>query len=151
MKTSKQSIDRFLESRKLAIAGVSRNPKKFGNMVYKELKDRGFEIYPINPNIDQVNGDKCYHSINALPSDIGYLLVLTPKTQTLNTVREAVGKGIENIWIQQHSETKEVMDFLKDKPVKLVTRECIFMWLEPVKSIHKFHRTIRKFFGLLPK
>jgi len=151
MKTSKQYINQFLEPKKLALAGVSRDPKKFGNMVYKELKDRGFEVYPINPNIDQINGDKCFKAVNDLPAEVRHLLVITPKIQTLDTVREAVAKGIENFWIQQYSETKEALDFLKDKPVKLVTRECIFMWLEPVKGIHKFHRTVRKLFGLLPK
>ncbi len=151
MKTSRQSIERFLETRKLAIAGVSRDPKKFGNMIYKEMKDLGMEVCPVNPNTGQINGEKCYNSVNELPSGIGYLLVVTPKSRTLDTVREAVGKGIENIWIQQSSETREVIDYLKDKPVKVVTHECIFMWLEPVKSIHKFHRAIRKFFGRLPK
>jgi len=151
MKTSKQYINQFLEPKKLALAGVSRDPKKFGNMVYKELKDRGFEVYPINPNIDQINGDKCFKAVNDLPAEVRHVLVITPKIQTLDTVREAVAKGIENFWIQQYSETKEALDFLKDKPVKLVTRECIFMWLEPVKGIHKFHRTVRKLFGLLPK
>lgn len=151
MKTTKLSIDQFLGPKKLAIAGVSRDPKKFGNIVYKELKDRGFEVYPINPNIDLVNGDKCYKSVNDLLPEVTHLLVITPKPLTMGVVREAVAKGIDNIWIQQMSETKEVMDFLKDKPVKLVTRECILMWIEPIKSIHKFHRTIRKIFGLLPK
>lgn len=150
MKTSKQSINQFLEPKKMAIAGVSRDPKKFGNMVYKELKEGGFDVYPINPKIDQVYGDKCYKSVNDLPAEVRHLLVLTPKSLTLGTVQEALTKGIDNLWIQQYSETKEVMDFLKDKPVKLVTRECIFMWVEPVKGFHKFHRTVRKIFGFLP-
>jgi len=150
MKTTRETIVRFLEPKKLAVAGVSRDPKKFGNMVYKELKAGGFDVYPINPKIDQVYGDKCYNAVSALPADVRHLLVLTPKALTLATVQEAVAKGIDNFWIQQHSENREVLDWLKDKPVKLVARECIFMWLEPVKSIHKFHRTIRKIFGFLP-
>jgi predicted CoA-binding protein len=66
-------------------------------------------------------------------------------------VQEAVAKGVDHLWIQQMSETPEVMDFLKDKKVTLITRECILMWIEPVKSIHKFHRCIRKIFGRLPE
>ncbi|MEI6455782.1 MAG: CoA-binding protein [bacterium] len=151
MKTTRQAIDRFLAPKKLAVAGVSRDPKKFGNTVYKELKERGFEVYPINPNIDEVNGEKCYHSIAELPAGVRYLLVITKKPMTLGIVQEAVAKGIDHLWIQQMSETPEVMDFLKDKKVTLVTRECILMWIEPVKSIHKFHRCIRKIFGRLPE
>lgn len=151
MKTTRQAIDRFLAPRRLAVAGVSRDPKKFGNTVYKELKERGFEVFPINPNIDQVNGDKCYRSLADIPAEVKHLLVITQKPLTLGTVQEALAKGIDHLWIQQMSETPEVIDYLKDKPVTLITRECILMWIEPVKSVHKFHRTIRRIFGFLPK
>jgi len=151
MKTSKQSIEQFLAPKKLAIAGVSHDPKKFGNTVYRELKEKGYEVYPINPNLDQINGDPCFHSVAALLVDIRHLLVLTPKSQTLQVVKDAVSKGIDHLWIQQMSETRETLDYLKDKQINLIHKECIFMWVEPVSSIHKFHRTIRKIFGLLPR
>ncbi len=151
MKTSKKSIEKFLEPRKMAIAGVSRDPKKFGYTVFKELKSKGYQVYPINPNVDQVNGEPCFHAVSALPLDVRNLLIITPKTQTMQVVKEALEKGIDNIWIQQMSETREVLDYLKDKELTLVFKECIMMWTEPVRSIHKFHRSIRNFFGMLPK
>lgn len=151
MKTSKKSIETFLESRKMAVAGVSRNPKKFGFTVYKDLKEKGYQVYPINPNLEQLDGNPCFHSVSALPLDVRNLLIITPKTQTLQVVKEALEKGIDNIWIQQMSETREVLDYLKDKELNLVVKECILMWMEPVSSIHKFHRNILKFFGRLPK
>jgi len=151
MKTSKKSIEKFLEARKMAIAGVSRNPKKFGVTVYKELKAKGYIVFPVNPNADLIEGEACFHSVSALPLDVRNLLVITPRDQTIQVVKEALAKGIDNIWIQQMSETKEVLDYLKEKDVNLVYKECIMMWSEPVKSIHKFHRWILKFFGKLPK
>ena len=150
MKATRKSIETFLSSRKLAIAGVSRDPKKFGHSIFKELKEKGFEVYPVNPNTDNINGTPCFHSISALPLDVRSLVILTPKPQTLQLVKDAVEKGMDNIWIQQLSETKESLAYLSGRPLNLVSNECILMWIEPVKSVHKFHKTIRKIFGLLP-
>jgi len=150
MKATKKQIEQFLSSRKIAIAGVSRDPKKFGAVVMKELRQKGFDVYPINPNCEVIHGDPCFPSVTALPPDIRNLLVLTPKAQTFQVVKEAVGKGITNIWVQQMSDTREAVDLLSQSNVNAITRQCILMWAEPVKSIHKFHRTIKMLFGRLP-
>ncbi len=150
MKTSRKSIEQFLEGRKLAIAGVSRDPKKFGHVAYLDLKKKGFEIYPVNPETDIIEGQPCFHSVSALPGDVKNLLVITPKNNTLEVVKEAMDKGFDNIWIQQMSDTREALDYLKDKPVNLVSKQCILMWTEPVSGFHKFHKTLKKIFGPLP-
>jgi len=151
MKTTRKSIEKFFEDRKIAIAGVSRDPKKFGHVVYLDLKKKGFEIYPVNPGIDFICGQPCFHSVSDLPPDVRRLLILTPKNKTLEVLTKAVEKGIDTIWIQQMSDSKEALDYLKDKKVNLVTKQCILMWSEPVSGFHKFHRTIMRFFGALPK
>jgi len=151
MKTSRKAIENFLSSKKLAIAGVSRDPKKFGHTIYSDLKKKGFEVYPVNPFATEIDGIKCYHSVVELPSDVSSLLVLTPKKNTLEILKDALAKGIENIWIQQMSDTPEALAFVRDKKINLVARECIHMWTEPVSGVHKFHKTIKKIFGALPK
>ena len=150
MKTSRKSIEQFLEGRKLAIAGVSRDPKKFGHVVYLDLKKKGFEIYPVNPETDTIEGQPCFQSVSSLPADVKHLLVITPKNNTLDVLKEAIGKDIDNIWIQQMSDTREALDYLKDKQVRLVSKQCILMWTEPVSGFHKFHKTLKKIFGSLP-
>jgi uncharacterized protein len=151
MKPSKQLIQTFLEPKKLAIAGVSRDSKKFGNAVFRELKEKGFVVYPINPNVDTILGEKCYPSVSVLPADVSCLLIVTPKLKTLDILKEAVSKGIKNIWIQQMAETPEVIDYVKSRNLSVIMKQCILMYAEPVKGFHKFHRTIKKIFGLLPK
>jgi len=151
MKTSKKSIEDFLRNRKLAVAGVSHDPKKFGHAVYSDLKTKGFDVYPINPGLDTISGQLCFHSVSTLPPDVKNLLIITPKTKTLDILKDAIAKGIDNIWIQQMSDTGEAIDYLKDKQVNLVSRECILMWTDPVSGFHKFHKTIKKIFGALPK
>jgi len=144
------SISAFLETRKLAIAGVSRDQKKFGFSVVRDLKERGYDLYLVNPNTDTLHGEPCFRNISQLPADVSHLLVLTPKTETLGVVEDAVDKGIQNIWIQQMSETPEAIDYAKNNQVNLIVKQCIFMFAMPVKGFHKFHRNMKKFFGMLP-
>ena len=151
MKPSRKMIDEFFEKKKIGIAGVSRDPKKFGSVVFKDLQDKGFMVFPVNPNMDTHLGASCYKSVADLPAEVESLLITTPKSQTLSVLNEAVSRGFRNIWIQQMSETPEVMAFIKTHQLTLITKQCILMFAEPVKGIHKFHRTIKQIFGMMPE
>jgi uncharacterized protein len=151
MRATKQMIQSFFEPKKIAVAGVSRSTKKFGGAVYKELTEKGFEVIPVNPNTDSLYGVTCFPSVSALPSGIESLLIVTSKKQTLEVLKEAVSKGIRNIWIQQMSETTDTVEYMQSNNLSVIMKECILMHSEPVSSIHKFHRTIKKIFGRLPK
>ena len=135
----------------MAVAGVSRDPKKFGHQVFKKLKERGYDLYPVNPNTDKIDDLQVYPSLSSLPEEVKHLVILTPKKESEKLVMEAITHGIDQIWIQQMSDTPEAIKIAREAGIKLVTGECIFMWAEPVKGIHKFHKSVRKFFGLLPR
>lgn len=151
MKTTQTAIDAFLAPRRLAIAGVSRDPKKFGFIAFKELREKGFEVLPINPNAETIDGIKCYPSVASLPEGVESLLLVTPRNQTAGVIREALEKKIPHLWIQQMAESKEALKLAENTSVNLIYKECILMHTLPVKSIHRFHRAIKGFFGLLPK
>jgi hypothetical protein len=144
-------IQDFLAPRKMAIAGASRNPKKFGGSVFQELKEKGFELYPINPNAEEIQGVKCYKSVNDLPADVEHLLILTPKYETELVAHAAVKKGIKMIWIQQQSETAVAVKTIEDAGIPIIYKKCIMMFADPVKSVHGFHRFLVKTFGGYPK
>ena len=149
MNTLKQ-INQFLDSQPIALVGVSRNPKKFGYAAYKELKEKGMKIIPVNPETDEIMGEKSYRTITSLPSDTRGIIVMTKKDKTAAVVREAVAKGIKEIWIQQMADSKEAINLLKGSDVNYITGECILMHYKP-NSIHKFHASLRKFFRMFPK
>jgi uncharacterized protein len=149
MATLKQ-INDFIESQPIALVGVSRNPKKFGYAVFKELKEKGMKLIPVNPVADQIMGEKSYSSVTALPSEVNGIIIFTKKDKTASIVREAKEKGINNIWIQQMADSKEALNELKDTDINYITGECILMHYKP-HSIHKFHRGLNKFFGRFPK
>jgi predicted CoA-binding protein len=148
---SKKEIENFLEPRKLAIAGVSRNPKKFGHAVFHELRKNGYTVLPINPKAGDIEGEKCYAAVADLPGDVNRLLIVTHKRDTDSVLQEAIRKGINHIWVQQMSETTDTVRIAAESNVGLITKKCIFMFADPVTGMHKFHRSVVGFFGRLPK
>ncbi|MBN2610524.1 MAG: CoA-binding protein [Bacteroidales bacterium] len=151
MKVTKKDIDNFFEPGKIAVAGVSRNTKKFGYSIFHELSQKGIEVVPVNPKATEIDGVKCYAKVNDLPVDVKSLLIVTPKEETDAILREAIDKGIQNIWVQQMSETEESIKIAEEYQKEVIFKKCIFMFAEPVQSIHKFHRMLTKIFGGLPK
>lgn len=144
-------IQRFLAPKKLAVAGASRNPKKFGGTVVKDLKERGFELFPINPNAEEIQNLKCYPGVAELPDDVAHLLILTPKDRTAEVVKQAVLKKMKMVWIQQMSETPEALALLEEAGIPYIQKKCIYMFADPVKGPHNFHRFLVKVFGRYPK
>lgn len=148
--TTLKQINDFIDSQPIALVGVSRNPKKFGYATFKELKEKGMKIIPVNPNAEEILGDKCYANVKMLPPEVSSIIVFTKKSQTASVIREAKEKGITRIWIQQMADTKEAIDELQGSGINYITGECILMHYKP-HSIHKFHAGLKKLFGRFPK
>jgi len=148
--TSKESVRDFFESTNIAVVGVSRKNSKFGNIIYKELKKKGINVYGVNPNMENIEGDKCYKNLQELEGKIEAVVNVVPPKETLNVVKEANAIGVKNIWMQQGSESAEAIEYCRENDINEVHKECILMFAEPVKSIHGFHRWIWKVLGRLP-
>ena len=144
-----KDVARFLSLGKYAVAGVSRDPKKFGHSMFKDLRKKGMDVVPVNPKAETIDGVKCYNSISELPSDIRGLIFMTPKEETLSVAREAIAHGIKDLWIQQGAESKSVIAGLENENVNLIHSQCIMMFWKP-NGVHSFHRFLKKIFGGLP-
>lgn len=148
--TTLNQINTFLESQPIALVGVSRNPKKFGHAAFKELKEKGMNIVPVNSEADQILGEKVYRNVSVLPPEVKGIIIMTKKENTAAVVKEAKEKGIKQIWIQQQADTKEALDELSGSDINYITGQCILMHYKP-NGVHKFHRGIMKFFRRLPR
>ena len=148
--TTLKQIEDFISAQPVAMVGVSRNPKKFGYAAFKELKEKGLKIIPVNPSASEILGVRAYPNVNSLPADVGGIIIMTKKDQTHDVVKEAKAKGIKNIWIQQMGDSKEAINELEGSGINYITGECILMHYKP-HSFHKFHRAINKLFGKFPK
>lgn len=146
----KVDVDAFVGQEKLAVVGVSRKKNKFGNTLFRELKKKGYTVFPVNANADTIEGEKCYPDLKSLPDKVGGAVIVVPPAQTETVVKDAAEAGIKRVWMQLGSESDTAIDFCKENDITVIANECIFMFADPVNSIHKFHRWIWKLFKKLP-
>jgi uncharacterized protein len=147
---SQASIDEFLAHKTLAIAGVKRDGKGFGNSVLKDLTGKGYEVLPVHPNAEQVAGIPCSPSLAELPMQVGGVVLVVPPEQTEKLVRQAKEAGIQRVWMQQGAESPQAIAYCADNGIDAVHGECIMMFAQP-KGIHRFHRWLWGVLGKLPK
>ena len=148
--TSKAVMDDFIAQKTLGIIGVSRGGKKFGNMVFKELTSKGYELYPIHPDAEMLEGVPAYKDLSSVPKPVGGVIVIVPPAQTELVVRQAAQAGIKRIWMQQGSESETAIKYCRENGMSEVHGECIMMYTGKA-GVHKFHRWVWKVLGKAPK
>lgn len=149
--TSKAAVDDFVSQKTLALVGMSRQSKKFGNYAFRELTQRGYRVFPIHPVAENIEGEKCYPSLSQLPETVGGVVAVVPPAQTEKVVRDAAAAGIKRVWMQQGAGSPDAIRFCQENGISEVHGECILMFASPVKSVHNFHRWIWRLVGKLPK
>lgn len=149
----KATINNFIEDKHIAIAGVSRDDRKWGNGLMKELEKLGYTIYPINPNTDEIKGKKCYRNISDLPEDIKSLIIATKPKDTLELVKQVKNSNIKQVWMQRGagkgSASPEAIEYCKENGINYVYGFCPMMFFGT--GMHKFHFWMRKNFGKMPE
>src|SRR5579864_4150192 len=102
MTAIKEAVAEFLAHKRIAVTGVSRNPGDHGsNVVYKRLRDRGYQVFAVNPNADEVEGDACYHDLKSVPDGVDWVVIGTRPETAKTTMRECVELGIQRVWLHQ--------------------------------------------------
>jgi len=144
--TSQRSVDAFLDQPALAVVGVSRLKKKFGNIACRELRAKGYRLYIVHPSGAPVDGVSSYSSLSQLPERVNAVLIVVPPAQALEVVREAAAAGIHHVWLQQGAESPEVLDACRQLGLDVVSGECILMFAKPA-GVHKLHYWINRITG----
>lgn len=144
-----KAVERFVAEPALAIVGVSRSGGKFGNAAARELREKGYRVYPIHPGAQEIDGMPCYGSFDALPEHVNAVLVVVPPQEALLVVRDAAKAGIHQVWLQQGAESAEVLEACRSLNLAVVSGECILMFAKPA-SFHKLHGWLRKAIGHMP-
>ena len=118
-------LSEFLKkTNKIAVVGASRDKEKFGYKVYTTLKRDGFSVYPVNPKADNIDNDRCYPSLSALPIKPDVVITVVPPKITEEVVKEMLKLGIDKIWMQPGSESPSAVDFCKKNKIKVITNLC---------------------------
>jgi predicted CoA-binding protein len=121
-------IKEFLDNRNIfAVVGASRDPQKYGFQVYRDLKSAGYQVYPINPNANEILGDKCYQSLEALPKKPDVVDVVVPPKVTEHVVEACQRLGITKVWMQPGSESEKAIKFCEENGVQTVHGVCVMI------------------------
>lgn len=111
----------------VAIVGASDNPSKYGNRIYRDLKAKGFTVYPVNPNQDTIDGDRAYADLNDLPETPDIVDFVVPPHRTLRLLARAKQLGLMRAWIQPGAESEAVIDYLDANGFDYMANVCIMV------------------------
>jgi uncharacterized protein len=102
MATMKEAASEFLAHKRVAVTGVSRKPGDHGsNTVFKRLRDRGYDVFAVNPNADTVEGARCYHDLRSIPGGVEAVVIATAPEKAEGTMRECAELGIKHVWMHR--------------------------------------------------
>lgn len=124
--TDENALRDCLEQRVIAVVGVSANRDKYGWKVYVNLKRRGYEVLPVNPHHEEIEGEKCYASVRDLPAEVGLIVTVVPPRVTRQVVREGLAAGFRRFWMQPGSEDEEALKEIEAAGGVAVT-DCIMV------------------------
>ena len=121
-------IRRFLEKRNIfAVIGASKNPNKYGHQVYRDLRSAGYTVYPVNPNADEILGDKCYPNLESLPVQPDVADLVVPPEITEKVVRACKSLDVRKVWMQPGSESEESINFCEHNGIEVVHGVCVMI------------------------
>lgn len=146
----KKVVEDFLAQKKIAVVGVSRTKTKFGNTIYKELKQKGYDVYAVNPYVTTFDDDPCYVDLMSIPEKVNAVVICIPPAQSEAIVNQAKEAGIKKVWLQQGSQSEAAVKFCEENGIDCVSNECILMFAQPSAFIHRVHKWVWGVLGKLP-
>jgi predicted CoA-binding protein len=121
-------IAEFLDKKNVfAVVGASRDPEKYGHQVYKDLRNAGYRVYPVNPNTNESLGDKCYPSLQGLPVKPDVVDLVVPPKVTEQVVKTCKNLGIQKVWMQPGSESETAISFCTENGIDIVHGVCVMV------------------------
>lgn len=155
MPTLEETVGDFLAQKRIAVAGVSRSGREAANLIYRKLRSRGYLVFAINPNSEEVEGDICYPDLKSIPGGVDGIVIATHPKVTDQIVRECAELGISRMWIHRSfgngSVSEAAVDFCRENNLTVIPGGCPMMYCEPVDIGHKCMRWVLNLTGGLPK
>jgi len=156
MQKIRDAASEFLACRRVAVTGVSRSAGDHGgNVVYKRLRERGYDVFAVNPNAEQVEGDRCYHDLRSIPGGVDAVVIATRPERAEETVRECAELGIQHVWMHRGpgpgSVSATAADFGREHGMDVIDGGCPCMFGPTADVGHKAMRVILTLTGNVPR
>lgn len=152
----KEAAAEFLANNRIAVTGVSRNPKSHGsNLVYQRLRERGYDVFAVNPNADEVEGDACYHDLKSIPGGVDAVVIGTRPEIAQDTMHKCAELGIKHVWMHRSfgagSVSEAAAEYGRGRGITVIDGGCPLMF-EPTADVgHKAMRFVFTMTGKVPK
>jgi uncharacterized protein len=152
----KEAAAAFLRHKRVAVTGVSRTPGSHGsNAVYKRLREHGYEVFAVNPNADEVEGDRAYHDLSSIPGGAEAVVIGTRPERADQTMRECAELGIEHVWMHRGpgagSVSKTAAEYGRAHGIDVIDGGCPCMFGPTADGGHKVMRVLFTLTGNVPK
>ena len=155
-KPIKEAASEFLANKRIAVTGVSRNPQGHGsNVVYQRLRERGYEVFAVNPNAEHIEGDRCYHDLKSITGGVGAVVIGTRPETAEATMRECAELGVKHVWMHRSigggSVSMAAAAYGRQHGISVIPGGCPLMF-EPVSDgAHRAMRFVFTLTGAVPR
>lgn len=156
MQTIQQAATDFLAHKRIAVTGVTRQPEGHGaNAVYTRLRDRGYQVFAVNPNATEVEGDRCFHDLAAIPGGVEAVVIGTRPEIADETMKECADLGIQHVWMHRAFGEGSVSDTATkwghEHGIHVIDGGCPLMFEPTADGGHKFMKFFCTLSGAVPR
>jgi predicted CoA-binding protein len=156
MPTMKEAAAGFLASKRIAVTGVSRQPQGHGgNVVYQRLRERGYQVFAVNPEAREVEGDRCYPDLKSIPGGVEAVVIAMRPEAADAAMRECVDLGIRHVWMHRSVGGGSVSDAAaawgREHGIRVIAGGCPLMFGPTADTGHKVMRVLLTWTGHVPR
>ena len=154
MQSIVEAASEFLAHKRVAVTGVSREPKSHGsNTVYKRLRERGYDVFAVNPNAKEVEGDRSYKDLRSIPGGVDAVVIGTRPQRAETTMQECAELGIKHVWMHWGAGASSVSEaatvYGREHGITVIDGGCPLMFGPTADFGHKVIRRVLA--GRVPK
>ncbi len=156
MTTIDQAAADFLDNKRIAVTGVSRAPKGHGsNTVYQRLRSRGYDVFAVNPNADEIDGDTCYHDLKSIPDGVDAVVIGTRPEHADATMAECAELGVNHVWMHRGpgpgSVSPGAASYGRERGISVIDGGCPLMFDPTADFAHKCMKAVFTLTRRVPK
>jgi len=156
MPSVQEAASEFLAQKRVAVTGVSRNPGSHGsNAVYQRLRQRGYQVFAVNPNADKVEGDECFHDLRSIPGGVDAVVIATRPEAAEATMHECADLGIKHVWMHRSfgsgSVSQTATTWGREHGIRVIDGGCPLMFGPTADAGHKVMRFVFTLTGKVPR
>jgi uncharacterized protein len=155
MQSLREAAEEFLGQRRIAVAGVSRDPKQAANLIYRRLRERGYAVYAVNPHATEVEDDPCYPSIGAIGTAVDGVVVVTTPAVAEALAEDCAQAGVPRAWLHRGIGPGSVSDAavaaFRERGIAVIPGGCPNMFGATADPGHRCMCAVLKLTGKIPR